>query len=267
MSRTFTLAKQADGINRMRSKGGASNTAMFDLVNGWVSPKGTLHARPGTRKRLVFPAGTVGVVGHLGKYHTFAPWPIEPGDARIVVNVLRHPQGAVIALAKIHNAFPVLGRLYVVAEFADGVVRHFWLDSPAAWTAGTVKGYGLRVSPTVVNGFYYRAVNKSTAKAWTASTVKTVGSVVQPTTANGFTYTATAVSGTAPVRTSSTEPTWPTVDGATVIERRYMTGQAVGPGSDDPPESTDPSDKPDDYGPYPPTKIQGNVTNNSGTQN
>jgi hypothetical protein len=266
VSRDFTLAKQTDGINRMRTKGGASDTALYDLVNGDVNAKGVIHARKGTRKKLTFGAGTIGAVGHLGKIHTFAPWPVaNPNPGSVVVDILRHPT-AYVALAKIHRAFPVLGRLYVVAEFVDGLVKHYWLDNPATWTANKVLSYGYRVRPITDNGYYYRAVNVSTAKKWTASTIKTVGSVVQPSTPNGFTYTATALTGTAPIRTSNTEPTWPTTDGATVTERRYMTEPGLLPGDDTPPASTDPSGKPDDYGPYPPSS-RDVKTNSSGVQN
>lgn len=259
--RSFALAKQTDGINRLRTKGGASDSALYDLVNGWVSAKGTINCRDGTRKKLQFPPGTIGAFGHQGVIHTFSAHAVANSDARIAVDILWHPTGGAAALSKIHNVFPVLGRLYVVAEFADGVVKHYWIDLPAAWTANAVLAYGVRVSPTAGKGLYYRATNASTAPAWTPSTTTALNKVVQPTVVNGFTYIAIDVQGN-PVRTSNTEPTWPTTDGATVTERRYFTEPGVGGGSSTPPTPSSPSGSPGDYGPYPPS---GN-TNHSSSQ-
>lgn len=267
--RVFALAKQTDGINRMRSKGGASDSALFDLQNGWVSAKGVIQARPGSRKVLAFPAGTICVFGHQGKYHTFAAAPTFNADPRVVVNVLRHPTGGSAALLRIHNVFPVLGRLYVVAEFADAVVQHYWLDLPAAWTANTVLGYGYRVQPVAGSetGYYYRATNIDTSPAWTASTVKAVGNFVQPSAANNFRYEATAVSGATPSMTSSVEPTWPTTDGATVTERRYASEPGIDPGSSKPPPPTTPPGSPGDYTPYPPKTTTGTGRTSTGLVN
>lgn len=263
--RNYALAQQTDGINLMRSKGGASAKSLFDLVNGYISPKGTINARPGAPKYDAIPnsAGfpTKGLVASVassgGVYATFLHAPFSYSDAKAALKVLRHPSSTTAKLVEIHAAFPFLSRLYVVAEFDDGVVQHYWLDEPSQWTASTVYSYGSRVRALAVgfgakNGFYYRATNVDTTIAWTASTVKTVGAFVQPTVSNGFKYEATAVSGTAPILTSNSEPVWPTTDGATVIERRYAGETPADPGATTPPVPTRPTGKPGDYGPYSP---------------
>ncbi len=233
--RQFPLAEQTDGINLMRSKGGASPKSLFDLKNGWVSPKRTINARPGSVKHLTFPAGTIGVIGFEDKFHTFAAIPVTNANAEIVVNVLRHPTGGAATLLRIHRAFPVLARLYVVAEFTDGVIRHYWLENPAAWTASTVFSFGDRTIPTVSNGYYYVLKTQNVTAAWTANNTVVVGQFRQPSTINGLRYEVTAVTGTAPIRTSNDEPIWPIVVGATVTERRYLTDPQDDPGTTVPP--------------------------------
>ena len=233
--RQFHLAEQVDGINLMRSKGGASPKSLFDLKNGWVSPKRTINARPGSRKHLTFPAGTFGVLGFENKFHTFAATPVANSNPLIVVNVLRHPTGGLAGLSIIHRAFPVLGRIYVVAEFTDGVIKHYWLDVPTDWAASTTKAFGSRVQPVTDNGYYYEVATQDMTAAWTANNEVALTNQRQPTTINGFRYEVTAVTGTAPIRTGNTEPTWPIIAGATVLERRYATDPQDDPGANVPP--------------------------------
>ena len=51
------------GINRLRTKGGASNDGLYDLLNGYVTLAGTIVSRPGTVEDATLPAGTVGLSG------------------------------------------------------------------------------------------------------------------------------------------------------------------------------------------------------------
>ena len=229
--RMFPLAKQVDGINLMRSKGGASPESLFDLKNGWVTSKRTVESRPGSAKDLTFPAGTKGVIGFEGKFHTFAHAAVLNLDPRIVVNILVHPT-AITPLLKIHKVFAFLGRLYVVAEFIDGLVKHFWVENPSDWVAGKSYDYRSAVQPVIKSGFYFENLTPSTIPAWQFNSTIVANDVRQPRVANGFKYTATAVTGTAPVKTGNTEPTWPVVAGQTVLERRYVTDVAQQPPGD-----------------------------------
>lgn len=235
--RAIPLADQSEGINLLRSKGGASPQGLFDLVNGWVTPKRTINARPGTVAAASFPSGTKGVVGFENKFHTFASNPATVSDdPNVVVHILRRSDGSASALTKVHRAFPFLGRLYVVAEYADGAVRHFWLELPVTWSANKVYAFGQKVLPTTNAGFYYAIEGVSAVAAWQENSVVVVGDFKQPKITNNFKYELTAGTGPSgfPLRTSETEPTWPTTDGATVIERRFVTSITKPPGSGTP---------------------------------
>lgn len=68
-------------------------------------------------------------------------------------------------------------------------------------------------------GFQITANFALTSSTWAAGVAKNVGNIVKPTTPNGYAYVATAVSGTVSGTThATTEPTWPTVVGNTVVD-------------------------------------------------
>lgn len=254
--RTVAVAADSEGINLLRSKGGVSPKALFDLTNGWVTSKKTINARPGSVPQFTAPAGTVGGVGFENKIHTFAAVPTASSDPGVVVDVLRHPTGGAAALAKIHYATPYLGRLYVVAEFTDGVINHYWVETPAAWKAATTYPVGSVVQPSTATGFFYENETSDAALAWQASTVVVLADQRQPTTVNGFRYVVSASTGVAPLKTSSVEPTWPVVNGGTVIERHFYTEYAPTPPGTTTPKGTGPGGDtggtgPSEYAPYP----------------
>lgn len=220
MPRPYPLGEQVDGMNVLRTKGGASPRALQLLKNGWITSKRTIQARPGADKELTFPTGTVGVFGHRGKFHTFsAAATAAPSDARVVVNILRHPTGGAATLTIIHSVFAFLNRIYVAAEFSDGIKKHYWLDEPGAWLANEALAVGDRAQPTVPNGYYYVVKKTDATPAWSANKNVVIGEYVQPTTPNGFKYRLTATAGATP-RTGAAEPTWPKTAGATVTETR-----------------------------------------------
>lgn len=215
--RSITLSAIKAGMTRLRDKGGASPQTLYDLVNGHVDASGSPTIRPGTIHDVTLPVGTKGLCAFQGKMHVFSANSVVSPDPRYVVNILKHPDTTYVGgLFKIHFAKPYLGFLYVVAEFEDGTVRHYWLQSKAAWAANTIYGLDDIVSPSVANGYYYQTATKSSAPAWAAGQTKAIGDVVQPSTPNGWEYVVTDVTGT-PV-TGSTEPGWPTAEGATVFE-------------------------------------------------
>lgn len=143
----------------------------------------------------------------------------------------------VVPIKEIHFAAPYLGGIYVAASFVItnptilaqfGDTYHFWIQSSAggdnsnAWQASTDYSIGDVVIPTTANGLTYIASRRYPPNPlWQASTLEAVNNIVEPTTPNNFQYTATAVLGANP-STGTTEPTWPTADGAVVKENSSL---------------------------------------------
>lgn len=217
--RRQALGVQKHGIDRLRTKGGASPQALYDLVNARLDTAGGIGPRHGLDAPTVLPAGTVGLYAHKGTLQTFSSAPVGAMPAGYENNVLRHPLGTATTLAKIHYVHPLLGRLYVVAEFANGDVYDYWLQKPSAWAASTVYTYKKQVQPIAANGFVYEVTNASVLPAWSKDATHALNDEVLPTVANGFKYKAIAVSGS-PARSNNAEPVWPTTEGGTVTEYR-----------------------------------------------
>jgi hypothetical protein len=205
-------------MTRLRDKGGASPQSLYELTNGYVDASGSPRSRPGTRMVDTLPPGTKGLTAFQGKLHVFATQEIDPGNPLFVVNILKHPDASYAGgLKQIHFAKPFLGYLYVVAEFGDGSVWHYYLQDRSPWAANTQYQPGDVVSPSVPNGYIYQATALSTPGAWAPNTQYHVGDVVSPTTPNGWKYTLVDEDGTNP-SSSGTEPSWPTSNGAQVNE-------------------------------------------------
>lgn len=219
--RRVELSIQKTGINRLRVKGGASPEALYDFINARVDTAGGIGPRNGTVLDYALPAGTKGLYGYKGKLHVFASSPVTVSDPRFQVNILRHPSNPARTLAKVHYVHPILGRLYVAAEFDDGSGFHYWITNAAAWQATKVYAYLQQVQPIASNGYVYEASNTVSTQAWAGAETIVLNDERQPKTYSGFKFKAVAVAGTAPVRTSDTEPTWPTTEGATVVEYSY----------------------------------------------
>lgn len=216
--KTLTLSAQKEGLNRQRLKGGAEG--FYTLKNCFITADKTIKSRPGTVKLVTLDAGTKGLFGFGDNLQVFSSESVTV-PAGYENNIILHPTAGV-AIKRIHYASPIFGRLYVVAEFENGDVFHYWLQEPDEWEASTNYVFGQQVQPTVENGYVYEVTNVDPTISWQANTAKAVGDFVQPTTFNNFKYEAIAVTGT-PVLTGDTEPVWPTVAGETVVERRYVT--------------------------------------------
>lgn len=126
------------------------------------------------------------------------------------------PAVGTLVVRKVYFVGLMLGRIYVAAEFANGVIRHYWLQEPANWSPNTIYGLGDLVQPLIHNGYYYQANTKGNSPAWAAGQPKSIGDVVQPTSPNGWEYVVTDSTGNAV--TGDAEPAWPTSEGATVFE-------------------------------------------------
>lgn len=250
--RPVPLTVLKGGINRLRTKGGARSDSLYDLLNAHLTEKGTVKGRPGTTRTTTLPAGTKGLTSFQGALHIFSSATMVVPSG-YVLHVLAHPDNdpvTTIALKKIHFAKPFMGFLYVVAEFVDDSVYHYWLQSGGVWQANHVYHHGDIVEPTVANGIAYQATRLSSPHpSWAPGVPRAVSNIIEPTVYNDFFYTVVEVIGANPV-SGTTEPDWPQSPGARIFEdtEGFLDSS---PGATAPPDSQTPtSSVTDRYGTY-----------------
>lgn len=225
--RSVPLTVQKGGINRLRIKGGARADTAYDLVNAYVTDQQTVVGRPGTIHKAVLPDTTKGLCFFKDLLHVFSHQ-VETVPAGYVNHVITNPVDNTQTIAIIHFAEPFLGYLYVVAEFADGSVYHYWLASLGVWQANHTYKAGDSVTASADTGLLYKATRIGVPNpSWAPGIIRTVGQIVEPTVYNDFYYTVIETVGSG--RSGATEPTWPTDTGATVTEN---SDTDVAPGSD-----------------------------------
>lgn len=234
--RSAPLTTIKGGISRLRLKGGARAETLYDLLNGYPTDAGTVVARPGSLRVGELDPLTRGLVGFNDSLHTFCHTTVTVPTG-FTLNLIVHPdilatdttpsvEGSTIALEKIHFAEPYMGALYVVAEFENGNIYHYWLQQGEQWDANKVYKRGDIVYPATPTGLVYQASRLGSANpAWAPSVPRYddyagsgyAPSVIEPIVYNDFYYTCIATTGASP-RSGLIEPDWPTEDGATVIE-------------------------------------------------
>lgn len=232
--RPVPLTVMKSGIDRLRTKGGARADSAYDLVNGYVTEQLTVRSRPGCVREAQLPPGTKGLTAFAGKLHVFASSAVVGLTDPFELHILLHPNDSAATLEEIHFAAPYLGALYVVAEFSDGGIFHYWLQSAAEWEAQVeIRANEFR-RPTTPNGYVYRATRLNEAyPAWAPGVLRTVGngssiepSRIEPTEYNEYFYEAVDVEGDAP-RSASVEPIWPTATGERIVENSDDTEAAT----------------------------------------
>ena len=246
--RTVTLSAAKGGINRLRIKGGASAETLYDLENGYVDASGVIRSRPGVPNVVTLPAGTKGLCAYAGKLIVFSHTAkvIPASTPTVECEIVIHPISPDLPLQEIHFAGPILGYLYVVAEFSNGDVYHYWLQSWGTWAANTHYLEGAVVQPSVPNGYAYRAKRLTAADPlWAPDVTRAIGDTVEPTEANGFKYTVVSVNGANP-RSAAVEPDWAESDGALTYESADSDGAATTTATDS--ATTLPPDVVDRYG-------------------
>ena len=216
--RPIELHNLKQGINRLRIKGGASPSSLYDLVNAYITQEGSIVPREGTIRAATLDGNTVGLVAIDGVFNVFAI-AMHSVPAGYLCNLLINPVNPALTLSKIWFAQPFMGFPYVVAQFSDGSVYHYWLQSNGPWAANTVYQTGNIVTPLASpNGLAYQAVRDMPPNStWQPQIGVTLGMVVEPTEYTGYCYRAVAVEGSSP-HTGSTEPSWPTTKGGIIQE-------------------------------------------------
>lgn len=231
MSAPLTLTSVKGGITRLRTKGAALKDSLYDLLNGYVTAQKTVVQRPGTDRAAVVPAAdTKGLVAFDGTRHVFGAEEVSLPDG-YTLHILAHPEGPdlsgnPIPIKAIHFAQPIMGALYVCAEFehvtgfvpTQGYTFHYWIQQGEVWLANTIYQIGDIVAPSSPNGLMYQATRLTAPNpAWTPNVARAVGDIVEPTVYNGFYYQVVETEGDNPV-SGGTEPVWIAQEGARVYE-------------------------------------------------
>lgn len=235
MSRPYPLTAVKAGITRLLDKGGASRDSLYDLLNGYVNASRRMVIRPGSVIDNIIVGDTRGLAGFKGQLWVFSHTTVTMPSSLYRLAVLHHPTNPALTLVDVHLSTPFAGALYVVAEFSNGDIRHYWLEPTTTWKAGEVYNTRSLVEPVVANGYYYRPTRLGNVyPAWTPRAPRAVGDKVEPAVYNGFYYEVVSVTGANPT-SGSVEPTWPTNDGQTVAEE-VSAGVTVSstPGASDP---------------------------------
>lgn len=215
MRQTTLNAVQA-GMTRLRDKGGANPNSLYELTNGYVTAARTMRSRPGTQFAFSVP-GTKGLTVFQGGLVVFSHEPVTVPTG-ISLEIVRHPSLPTLPINTIHFAAPIMGFLYVVAQFSNGDVFHYWLERIQPWTAGAQIKPGQTISPTVPNGYVYTATRtEQPRQTWAAGVPRVLGDQVEPTTIDGFYYEAVEVQGPSPA-SGPTEPAWIAQNGAITVE-------------------------------------------------
>lgn len=227
------------GISRLRTKGGPKPDTLYDLLNGFVDASGAINSRPGTEIDYSLPSGSIDMCAFDGGLVVFSHEIVPDMPEGVTCEVLTHPEDPEIALVKIHFAGPFLGYLYVTAEFEDGNIYDFWLQSAQTWQSNTVYTPSDLVQPTIPNGFVYRPHRISSAGViWSPGERREIGEVVEPTVFNGFDYIVVEAHGSPP-RSGDVEPQWPVEEGQVVVEEADVP-VAPPPSQTQPPPSVPP---------------------------
>lgn len=211
------------GMTRLRTKGGASQSSLFELTNAYVTAAKTIAPRPGSKPHAILPAGTIGIGLTNGVFQVFSDSDVGSMPENFNLNVLKPPEEAPDAtLVRIWKAEPLQGGLYVVAEWSDDPTRaiHYWVRGAGGgtWLPNHVYMLGEIVKATAGGSLSFEAGRTQPAdKKWEAGMEVRVGDVVEPTVFNGYKYTAKEVYGE-PARTGATEPKWIAGTAATVVE-------------------------------------------------
>lgn len=225
MQRTVTLNAASAGMTRLRDKGGASPQSLYELTNCYISASRAPTQRPGVRLKAdmaaLYPSSvglTKGLVAYRSQLYTFSASQISSSAPYNIVRLIHPTPGFSGSISEIHYAKPFMGLLYVVAQFSDNGIYHYWLQNPEVWQ--TLDHYSINdlIQPTTANGYYYKATMLNPPNAWQPNTLYSTLDTVQPTEANGFAYVAAQLYPTSPTSSTDTEPVWPTVALQVVIE-------------------------------------------------
>lgn len=216
--RPVPLYNLKQGINRLRIKGGANPSSLYDLVNGYIQVDGSIKPREGTIRTETLNSSTKGLMADDGIFNVFSITQ-QSVPFGYLDNILINPNDATQTIKTIWFAKPFMGFPYVVAEFINGDVFHYWLQNSGTWAPNTVYDIGTLILPlTTPTGLAYLAQRISAVNpTWQPEVGIALNAIIEPTEYTGYQYKAVAVAGVSP-HTGQSEPVWPIVSAGTIQE-------------------------------------------------
>jgi hypothetical protein len=140
--------------------------SLLSLVNGHINRGGEIEKRLAFVEQVVMPANTFGLSAVGGTLYTFGSGAsvvfLAGSPSNLVYQQLSHPSGA--AMAKVLQISAFDGKPYVIAQYGDGAVYHFYNGTRHAEfieararasftvTGGTTGGTSATASFTVTGG-------------------------------------------------------------------------------------------------------------------
>lgn len=221
------------GLDTRRMPETTSGGVLVKGQDGHITSGGEFEKRASFVDTYTLPAGTVGEAATVASLYVFGHGATPGGmPAGVLYQRLQHPDG-VTALSRIRSWDLYAGKLYVVGEFADGSIQHFydgtritdWFDGRARAsfnvTGGSVAAAVASVGSFEVTGGTNNIANQITDlkidgvsiigsgithTGNNATTAAAIASAINSTTSSPD-YTASAVGQTVNVTAAATGPT------------------------------------------------------------
>jgi hypothetical protein len=113
------------GMSRIRPQVVGEPGSLWNAKNCVLSRGGDIESQKKWVGEFALPAGTFGLASNKGQPIVFGTG-ATPGGMPSAVSYKQLTYTGVATLSKVHDAKPFAGKLYVIAEFDDGDIRHFY---------------------------------------------------------------------------------------------------------------------------------------------
>lgn len=174
------------GIDRRKSIDTAPEGSLWDLVNAHITRGGEIEKRKAFATKYTLPAGTFGLHSANNQLYVFGSG-VDPGvPSGVNYQRLQHSDSATSMSAVLH-AESFDGKPYVIAEFTDGAIFHYY--DAARVTSWDGIATSVSNNATVATALKNKIDD---ATAFTATTATTVVEVTAVAAGTEFSYSSDA---------------------------------------------------------------------------
>ncbi len=126
--KTLTFDRFDLGIDLRKGPSVSDANRLREMTNAEVTLGLAAQKRPGLVKVTTLAPGTRGLFAADGQWHTFyGHGTVIHADSRFKAHKVAHPGGE-RPIAEVHFAQQVNGRFYTAVSYADGTLKHHWLN-------------------------------------------------------------------------------------------------------------------------------------------